>query len=567
LTVNVNSDTTWDGVISNGGEGYAAGNVIVTNGGEAGTAWTVTAQQTYTGTTEIQDGATVKAGDNDIFEDSSSVQVDGTFNTNGYDQTVTNLSGEGSVTLSNGSTGGSTLTVDLAASTTWNGVISNGGEGVGNVVVTGGGEGDYVWTVNAQQTYTGTTEIQDGATVKAGTSNIIADSIGVTVDGLFNANGYNQTLNDLGGSGSITLSSSSSSSGSTLTVNTVEGSTWSGVISNGGEGVGNLVVTNGGEAGTAWTVDEQQEYTGTTTINSGAKVIAGATSIIADSSDVTVNGTFDANGYNQTLHNLSGSGSVTLSGGSTSGSTLTVSLTDDTSWGGVISNGGEGYAAGNVIVTTGAEGSYDWTVNAQQTYTGTTEIQADATVIAGTSNIISSSSDVTVDGTFNANGYNQTLHNLSGEGSVTLSSSSSGGSTLTVSLTDDTTWDGVISNGGEGVGSVVVTTGAEGSYTWTVNSQQTYTGTTEIDSDVTVKAGTTSIIADSSAVLVDGTFDANGYDQTLHNLSGEGSVYLSNGSDASTLTVNVNSDTTWDGVISNGGEGYAAGNVIVTNGG
>jgi len=529
----------WSGVISDAG---AAGNLIVTaNGGEGSGAWYVSNANTYTGTTDIQNGAEVAAEHEDVFATSSAVNVDGLFILDGYDQTLRDLSGSGEIYLS-GSGSNSTLNIDTVTSSTWDGVISDGSaEAGGNVnFISTSSYGGHI-TLGAENTYTGATDIDDNATVSAAVEDVIADSIGVNIDGTLITHEFSQTLNDLGGEGQVLLGGCCG--GSTLTMNIVNGSDWDGVISD-YYGQGSVIVTNGGE-GEYWNLSNQNTYTGTTYIESGAHVRAYAEDVIAESIGVAINGEFDANGYDQTFNDLGGEGLISL-GTSCGGSTLTLNIVNGSTWEGDITDGGA--VAGNLVITLGGEGSSSLNLYGNNTYTGTTDLQEGTEVVAYDENVFDNSSAINIDGLFDTNSYDQTLNNLSGDGEIYMGGSSIG-STLTLHTTSNTAWNGVISdNGGEGAGNVVFTSSTSG-VTITLGDENTYTGTTEITEDTVVKAAHNDVFADSIGVTIDGTFDADGYDQLINDLTGSGLIEMGEGD----LTLNGIHDTEFSGVL--GGEG------------
>ncbi|MDX1923084.1 MAG: autotransporter-associated beta strand repeat-containing protein [Alphaproteobacteria bacterium] len=482
--------SSWGGVIS------GAGDVATTGTGN----WTITVAQTYTGTTNVGSGTTLTLSTtNDIIATSSAVTVNGTVNMTGTDQTFNALAGSGSVVTDTGHT----LTENGTA--TWAGVIS----GAGNLATTGTGN----WTLTTAQTYTGTTNVGAGSTLTLSTTaDEIATSSAVTVNGTLAINNTNQTLNNLAGSGSVTVTT-----GNTLT--DIGTSTFGGVIS----GAGNLATSGTGNL----TLTAAQTYTGTTNVGSGTTLTLSTTNDeIATSSGVTVNGTVNMTGTNQTLRSLAGSGSVVTS----TGNTLTENGT--ASWGGVISG------AGNLATT----GTGNWTVTTAQTYTGTTNVGSGSTLtLSTTADEIATSSAVTVNGTLAINNTNQTLRNLAGSGSVTVTT----GNTLTENGT--ATWAGVIS----GAGNVATT----GTGNWTVTTAQTYTGTTNVGSGTTLTLSTTNDeITNSSGVTVNGTVNMTGTNQTLRSLAGSGSVVTSTGN-----TLTENGTATWAGVISGAGNVTTAG--------
>jgi autotransporter-associated beta strand protein len=124
-----------------------------------------------------------------------------------------------------------------------------------------------------------------------------------------------------------TFNSSSQSytvTGSAVTISTATGIVDSAIgqvisIGNNLGGVGGLA--NHDTTGTL-TLTGNNSYNGATTVDSGAKLIAGSAAAFSASSDFTVNGTLDLGGFSNSVGSLSGSGIVTNTGGSIA--TLTV---------------------------------------------------------------------------------------------------------------------------------------------------------------------------------------------------------------------------------------------------
>src|SRR5439155_24789546 len=125
-------------------------------------------------------------------------------------------------------------------------------------------------------------------------------------------------------------------------------------------------------------------YTGPTLISSGTISLT-MTASLSQSSAVTVNGTLDLGGLNDTFASLSGSGNVTLGSG-----TLTVHVVPfpGTTFSGVISGTG-----GLNVIGTGANSGYFY-LNGNNTYTGTTTVSG--ATLGGTGSI---AGPVTIDGT------------------------------------------------------------------------------------------------------------------------------------------------------------------------
>ncbi|NCW80117.1 MAG: hypothetical protein EBW08_04425, partial [Pelagibacteraceae bacterium] len=91
------------------------------------------------------------------------------------------------------------------------------------------------------------------------------------------------------------------------------------------------------------------------------------------------------------------------------------------------------------------------------------------------------------------------------------------------------TLSGVIADGGSNYGITINSAG-----TLTLSGTNTYTGNTTI-SNGTLKIGKAGVISDSSDLVVDGTFDMNGFSETIASLSGSGTV-------TSSRVASVNSD-------------------------
>lgn len=167
----------------------------------------------YTGATTIADGATLALSGQGRVNQSSGVQVDGTFDvSNASSAQINNLSGHGNVAL-----GSNYLQINNAAGT-FSGVIS----GVGGVNI---GSGQQVFT--GTNSYTGGTGIMAGAVLElgnGGTEGSVAGSIANYGAVVFNRSDdvlYNGEITGNGlfahvGSGKLTLTTTSSSRGDVL---------------------------------------------------------------------------------------------------------------------------------------------------------------------------------------------------------------------------------------------------------------------------------------------------------------------------------------------------------------
>lgn len=260
-------------------------------------------------------------------------------------------------------------------------------------------------------------------------------------------------------------------------------------------------------------------YTGATVINSGTLRI-GAASAIPSTSDVTVGGTLDLNGFNLTVGSIAGSGSITLGSGT---------LTTKGNFDGIISG------SGGVTVPTGT-----LILSGASTYTGSTTVTGFGTLQLNSGGSLASST-VTLQGpqgrlALFANG---TIGGLTGAGVVDL-----GSNTLTVGGNGaSSSFSGALAGGGSLV--------KEGSGILTLAGTSTYTGRTDVNRG-TLRAGAANPISTASPVKIasGATLDLHNFNIAVGSLSGTGNVTLGSG----TLTLgDDNTDTTFDGIISGTG--------------
>ncbi|HYA06023.1 MAG TPA: autotransporter-associated beta strand repeat-containing protein, partial [Xanthobacteraceae bacterium] len=366
LTVGNSSNQTFSGVISSCGTSGTSCEASLLNGGvtvsggslvKVGSATlTLTGTNTYTGTTTI-DAGTLALGAGGSIATSSAVAI-----ATGATFDISGSGGASIMSLANSAPGqagtvalGSNTLKITNGSTIFSGVISGSG---GNLTVTGG-----VQELAGVNTYTGATTIDAGGTLVLGTTNAIADTSSVTINGgTLGLGGYSQKLPT-----TVTLLNGGTIEGGLLGATTIS-STGGSVIGIGGS----AAVT--AASGTT-TLGGVNTYFGTTTINSGATLVGGAANAFSPNSAVTDNGTLDLGSNNQTILSLSGSGTVTnasnplnLSGsntpvltiGASTGlsttfpngityGTLTSAIAGSTPFSGVITNG----SASGVTNTTG----------------------------------------------------------------------------------------------------------------------------------------------------------------------------------------------------------------------
>ena len=133
--------------------------------------------------------------------DGSSVNIsaNATFDMSGFNETIGDLTGAGTVTNSNAATPKLTLGGDNA-STTFAGII---GDGISRIAVTKVGSGAF--TLLGANTYTGGTSIQQGLVVLAGGDNRLAaaGAVDISATAFFDLDNTNQTVSALTGTGTV----------------------------------------------------------------------------------------------------------------------------------------------------------------------------------------------------------------------------------------------------------------------------------------------------------------------------------------------------------------------------
>lgn len=453
---------------------------------------------------------------------------------NGLNQSIGNLSSAGTGGIIQLGTGH--LTINQTGSVTFSGVID--GNGSGTVVDwTGSGVGS-VWTLGAAQTYTGVTSITNG-TIRITGPEYFPGSGGLILaaNGVLDLNGYQQTISDpvmplgsqiiMNGAGGVSILSIYGSAPVDIF----------GVISDGG--LGGSVVWNGsgGSGLNNVTIHTPQTYTGGTTIVNGTMLL-GVSNGLFPGGNVNVSttaGTFDLNGFSQTVGQLTGVGSVRV----ISPGVLTVAPPPASTFtfGGVISQ------TGSVVLNSAGT---VWTLAQAQTYTGGTTI-TDGTIRLGVSSGLPSGGDVTLGatGVLNLNNFNQTIGQLTAPAGSQVQL---GTGTLTLQPTASATIGGQII----GTGSVVWNGGA--ATVTTLGFPQTYTGGTTINSG-TVRLGVASGLASGGNVTLGaaGILDLSGFNQTVSNLTGPAGAQVQLGTGNLTVQVNAGPVVSYLGSITGTG--------------
>jgi fibronectin-binding autotransporter adhesin len=334
---------------------------------------------TYTGGTTVIAG-TLQLGVNNGLPSGSNLAITGlantsTFNLNGYNQNLTNLTfgngtsvhnllftGAGTLTLQGNITfdgpaantlPAATIDSNIALSTAQHAFDMPSGHSSGSYdvvasgLISGGGgltlnNGIRVALTYSGNTYTGATNISAGS-LYLGAANALSTGTAVTVTSTGTLYSYidqtqsgvpigvyNQSIGSLAGQGLVVLGSANSTvitGGAILTTgNDNTNTTFSGTIEDNGQG-GSVVKVGTG----TWTLSGTNTYTGSTTIDAGTLLLGTNNALPTGGGSVPATdlilygGNFDTGGKNQTVNNVTNSGGTVFVDGSAS--TVTVNGT------------------------------------------------------------------------------------------------------------------------------------------------------------------------------------------------------------------------------------------------
>lgn len=291
---------------------------------------------------------------------------------------------------------------------------------------------------------------------------------------------------------------------------------------------------------------------GTTVATDGALEIQGGITTAAEA--LTLNGTGVSGGgaLRNTANDNTYAGAITLGSASRINSdsgTLTLNVAAGNAIAGAynLTLGGAGNITVSDPIATGAgtltkDGTGTLTLSAANTFEGNTRVAAGTLAVNHLNALERSILDMngadagTV--TFGAASSTYTLGGLMGSRNINMN-----GKTLNLNYWDTTTiYSGQLSNG-----SIV----KKGEGTLTLSGQNTYTGTTKIETGA-LQAGVNNALSDSTAVTIesDGTYDLNDFSDTVGSIAGAGQITLGSGA----LTAGGdNSSTEFSGVISETG--------------
>lgn len=479
------ANTTFSGVISSAASGsieYIGTGILTLSG-----------NNTYTGTTTIDVGGTIRAGGAGVFAPQSSCIVDGTLDLDGFAETIKDLSGAVTGIVDTGGVGGILTITD--ATGTFAGQIT--------------GSGGLTLLNNSMLTLTGTTNDYTGPTNLFNSSTLIAGAAGafspfsaiILHDSAFiNIATFSTTIDQLTGNAGTFVDIGVAA---TLTIN--NGGTFDGII----QGAGALDL-----AGGTLNLSNNNTYSGGTTIQAGATIALLDAGQLSPSGAVTDNGTLDITGVTTStqIGTLDGSGAILLGS-----KQLIINELVNSTFSGTITGG----ALGSLEKT----GPGTLTLSGSTNYGGQTSL-TQGTLQAGAVNVFSPISlfNLSAGTILDLNDFNNTILNLNGAGDVQTGAGAGG--TLTLANASGL-YSGVIS----GNGGLTINAG-----TLQLNGLNTYTGATLIAPGATLNAGGVNVLSSASSFTVNGTLGLNGNSNTIDALFGSGAVLTGLG--APTFTIN-----------------------------
>ena len=476
--------------------------------------------------------------------------------------TGTNIGGAGSVSVSGGGkvtltgpntyTGGTTLSAGQLNLNYGGSSSANSAIGTGPFTISGGAldntsSGDVslapaiVQNWNGDFAYVGSVHnlnLGNGAVTLGAHRQVAVTNNALTVGGVIGDGGAGYTLTKTG-AGTLVLSNANTfSGGTTLSAGTIQAGSSSalgtgpsqlgaGVLDLNGNSLansnninnGSFVLTNSSASAGAWAANSKVNNNFTIGVGTGSISVA---RLIDYGSPLTVTKvgagtlTFNGAGYNNLM--------------------------------GVTVNGGTALFA-NTTATTADRGV---TLNA-----GTIKLNAVGGGSGNNAQLINTTQPFTVNGgTFDLNGWNETVSTIGGTGGVILNNAAGTTNTLSVGPDNPTgpvfytnNYYGNLQNG-----SGVLALTKVGSGTQTLSGTNTYTGGTIITNAGMLQAGNPNVFptAGGDMTVISGTLDLNGFNNAINGLNGAGTVDNVTNTGAATLTVGYNGDSgNFSGTIQN----------------
>ena len=512
----------------------------------AGTV-TLSGINTYSGATTIRNGTVVLAVNDTGLKSTTTLTLgDATANTNGIlklDGKIQTLAG---LTVTGNGTGNrvlggnaalSTLTLNIAGSNIFTGILGGTGSNDNNLALVKTGTGTL--TLAGANTYSG------GTTLSAGTLSISsANNLGATSGALNIGAATLQVTSSFASSRTINLTDAASG------VSLAGGVTYTQAGNLTGGGALNFTGA-GSSTSILYLTGSSNNYGGSTRIQTG-NLMLGATNALPVTTNVTLYGgsKLTLNGYAQTLAGItsSGGGVNSVVNGKVSPVTFTIHNDTDTTFSGVL--GGAGTNENTFALTKTGGGAL--TLGGSNTYSGDTTLSAGtlktASAVALPSGTGKGNVSIGSSATLDLANSSITINGLSGTGIVTNSGSNA--KTLTVGSNDQTsTFGGVMQDGNSALGLSKTGTG-----TLTLSGANTYSGNTSVTGG-TLKIGNAAALPSGVGkgnFSLAGSLDLAGNSITLNGLSGNGGI-SSSVAGALTLSVGANNQTSsYSGAITNG---------------
>ncbi|TAE89987.1 MAG: hypothetical protein EAZ81_11540, partial [Verrucomicrobia bacterium] len=443
--------------------------------GQSGTGVVVlnpTTSNTYAGNTSIVRGI-LRLGKNDALNTATTLDVDfanavsdaATFDMAGFNQTIAGLIDTATTSINglitnSAATTTSTLTVNQATDTVYDGTIQNG---AGSVALTKSGSGSL--TLNGANNFTGGTTVSAG-TLRVGNATALGGNSGavsVTSGAVLDLNGTTMT-----GTNALTLNGTGITSAGALTNSSATAATYAGLVNLGSSssivaGAGNITLSNAGTiTGSGFGLTVGGAFN--TTINS--IIGTGSGSLIKqDAGVLTLTG---ANSY---------TGGTTISAG-------TLRVGNATALGG---------NAGAVSVSSGAVLDLNGT-----TMTGTNALTLNGTGINSAGALINSSATAATYAGLVSLGSSSSI--IAGSGNITLSNAGTitgAGLGLTVGGASNTTINSII---GTGSGSLI----KQDAGVLTLTGANSYTGGTTLSAGTLVVGNASALGSAASALTLNG---------------------------------------------------------------
>ena len=465
-------DSTFTGKIDDATSGVP-GSLIVKNSGNGGSV-TLTNTNGYTGTTEVDENATLALSGNGSIDKSKKLVIDGTLDVTqaGPVVNIISLDGKGDVALGN-----NTLTI-TDANDEFEGTIG----GQGDVAIKGGTQ-----VLSGTNTYAGGTSVSNNAVLQVSGDENLGDAAGkLTLDG-----GTLHTTGDVNSARDVVLAGNGTFDTDTNTTLTNSGdvSGTGGLIKN-GEGGLELTGTVSHSGGTTvnegeLTLSGQNTYTGGTTLNGGVLNVSSDGNLGDAAGGVTFNG-----GTLHTTGDVLSDRDLVLAGNGTFDTDANTTLTnsgDVSGTGGLIKNGegaldltGTVSHSGGTTVNEG-----ELTLSGQNTYTG-------GTTLNGVLNVSSDGNlgDAAGGLTFNG-GTLHTTGDVNSDRDVILAGNGTFDTDTNTTLTNsgDVSGNGGLIKNGEGGLELTGTVSHSGGTTvndgeLTLSGQNTYTGGTTLNGGV-----------------------------------------------------------------------------------